>query len=49
MKHENEIVVMLECLAFHARDRFEVFGGIWLGEQLCNFVLHEAESARCVR
>ena len=41
VKHEHEVVVMLEGLAFHAWNRFQFIGGIPLLEQLANLVLHE--------
>ena len=41
VKHEHEVVVMLEGLAFHARNRFQIFGSIIVLEQLANLVLHE--------
>ena len=41
VKHEHEVVVVLEGLAFHARNGFQFFGGILVLEQLANLVLHE--------
>ena len=41
VKHEHEVVVMLEGLAFHARNGFQFIGRILVLEQLANLVLHE--------
>ena len=41
VKHEHEVVVVLESLAFHARDGFQFIGRILVLEQLANLVLHE--------
>jgi len=41
VEHEDQIVVVLERLAFHARDRFEIFGSVLIVEELADLVVHE--------
>jgi len=42
VEHEDEVVVVLEGLALHARDRFEVLGRVIVVlHQLADLVLHE--------
>jgi len=42
MKHEDEVVVMLESLALHFRDDFKVLCGLFILEEFADFVVHEA-------
>ena len=37
VEHEHEVVVMLESLAFHARNGFDLVGGIAVLEELADF------------
>jgi len=42
VEHEDEVVVMLERLAFHAGDRFQILRIFLILKQLANLVLHES-------
>ena len=44
VEHEDEVIVSLESLAFHARDDFQIVRWIFVFENLPYLVLHEASA-----
>ena len=42
MEHEDEVIVVLEGLALHLGNDFEVVGSLVLVEQLADLIIHEA-------
>lgn len=42
VEHEDQVVVVLERLAFHAGNRLQILRIVLILEELSNLVLHEA-------